>query len=147
MSFDGVAQTEASHVFHNDPTLIGRIEFDVIQPDQVGVFEVQALAYTAHLHFQIALDLFERDLFAGIIDGEIDLAKPADAHSAFDGKTAERLIAISKFKFHGLSLDWAATCRRIGNSRAGDFQRLLARISSWHSVRRLGGHFFSGQQV
>ena len=88
----------------------------------------------------------KRDLFAGIIDGKIDFAQSADTHSAFDGKTAQRLIAISKFKFHGLSLDWAETCAGSVSRRAAGAGISTPCITGCRWRRWLVGHFFSGQQ-
>ena len=87
MLFHRVAKTAAGNVLHHNPTLVVCVEFDVVQADQVRVFEVQAVFYAANFNIEVALDLLQCDFFASIIDGKVNFTKAARANSALDRKT------------------------------------------------------------
>ena len=82
---------------HWSPDFVGA---DVVQADQVGVLEVEALGDAAELDFQIAADELERDFLAGVAGGEIDFAKTAAAHAALDRVTLQRTRAAGVREFH-----------------------------------------------
>ena len=63
---------------------------DVVQGDQVGVLQVQALRDAAELDVQVAADELEGDFLAGVAGGEIDLAEAAAADAALDGVAFQR---------------------------------------------------------
>ena len=76
------------------------IVLDVKQGDQVGVFQIQALADTAQLDVQVALDAFQGDFFAGIAGGEVDLAEPADADASLDRVAVQRARSRCVYELH-----------------------------------------------
>ena len=80
-------------ILHDDPGLIVVVVLDVVQGDQVGVLQVQALADASQLDVQVALNAFERDFLAGVADGEVDFAEAADADAPFDRVAVERFRA------------------------------------------------------
>jgi hypothetical protein len=64
------------------------------------MLKVQALADATQLNFEIALDVLERDLFAGVARGEIDFAESASPDSALDRVPFEWPGATGVRKFH-----------------------------------------------
>ena len=64
------------------------------------MLEVQALRDAAELDLQVAANELERDLFAGVADGEIDLAEPAAADAALDRVPFERPRTAGIRKLH-----------------------------------------------
>jgi hypothetical protein len=57
MRIDHILQTWPRDVFHDDPALLVGIKPDVKQGDQIGMFQVHALAHATHFDVQIALNL------------------------------------------------------------------------------------------
>src|SRR5206468_1527633 len=84
-----------------DPGVAQVVVLDVVQVDQIGMLEIEALAHAAQLNFQVPLDVLESQLFAGIAGGEINLAKPAAADTPLDDKAVERPRAAGILKLHG----------------------------------------------
>ena len=86
MLFHSVAQTATGNVLHHNPALVVCIEFDVVEADQVWVFEVQAVLDAANLYLEVTLDLLQRDFFSSIVNGKVDFPKATRTDSAFDRK-------------------------------------------------------------
>ena len=73
-----------------DPLVAHLVGADVVQADQIGVLQVEALRDAAELDFQIAANQLERDFFAGVAGGEIDFAKSAASDAALDRVALQR---------------------------------------------------------
>ena len=56
----------------------------VVEVDQVGVLEVQALGHAAQLDLGVAADQLEGHFLAAVADGEVDLAEAAAADAALE---------------------------------------------------------------
>ncbi len=65
----------------------------IVEVDEVGVLEVEAVGDAAELDVRVAAEQLERDFLAGVADGEVDLAEPALADAAFDGEARQRPLA------------------------------------------------------
>ena len=63
---------------------------DVVEAEQVGVLEVEALADAAELDVEIAADQLQGDFLAGVADGVVDLAEAALADAALDRVALQR---------------------------------------------------------
>ena len=66
------------------------VGLDVVEGDQVGVLQVEALRDAAELDIEVAADELEGDFFAGVAGGEIDFAETAPADAALDRVAIER---------------------------------------------------------
>ena len=75
----------AGDVFHHDPVIAVGVGLEVVQADEVGVLEVQALGDAAQLDVEVAADQLEGDFLAAVADGEVDLAEAAAADAALEG--------------------------------------------------------------
>ena len=93
MAIDGVFERFARHVFHDHPAVVVLVGFDVVEGDQVGVLEIQAVRDAAEFDVEIAANQFERDFFAGVAHGVIDFAEAAAADASFDRVSGQRLRA------------------------------------------------------
>ena|SRR5438128_1465680 len=91
---DQLSERRAGDVFHDDEGNAVGIVADVEDRDQVGAFEVHALADAAQLDLLVALDDFQRHFAAAVADGVINLAKSAASHAALDRVAIERTIAM-----------------------------------------------------
>ena len=76
------------------------VRANVVEGDQVGVLQIEALRDAAELDFQVAANELERDFLAGVARGEIDLAEPAAADAAFDRVAIQRPRAAGIGKLH-----------------------------------------------
>ena len=101
IAVDRVLQARAGDIFHDDPGVALVVVLDVVQVDQVRVLEIEALADAAQLDLQIPLDVLERELFAGVAGGEIDLAEAAAADATLDDEAVERSRAAGILELHG----------------------------------------------
>ena len=90
VALDYVFERLAGDVFHDDPLVAHFVGADVVQRDQVGVLQVEALGDAAELDIQIAADELERDFFAGVAGGEIDFAEAAPPDAALDRVAFQR---------------------------------------------------------
>ena len=79
MAADRSFQRLAGDVFHDDPAVVLLVLADVVQGEQVGMLEIQAVRDAAQLDVEIAADQLQRHFLAGVADGEIDLAEAAAA--------------------------------------------------------------------
>ena len=73
---------------------------DVVEGDQVGVLQVEALRDAAELDVEIAADQLERDFLAGVAGGEVDFAEAAAADAALDRVALQRPRAAGVREFH-----------------------------------------------
>ena len=56
----------------------------VVEADEVGVLEVEALGDAAQLDVAVAAHQLEGDFLAAVADGEVDLAEAAAADAALE---------------------------------------------------------------
>jgi len=56
-------------------------------------FQVEALAYSAQLHVEIAADELQRHFLAGVAGGVVDFAEAALAHAPANGEAGQRARA------------------------------------------------------
>ena len=63
---------------------------DVVEAEQVGMLEVEALPHAAEFGIEIAADELQGDFLAGVAGGVVDFAEAAAAHAALDGIAAQR---------------------------------------------------------
>ena len=83
-------QALARQVLHHHPGIAGIVLADVVQAQQVGVLEVEALPHAAEFGIEIAADELQGDFLAGVAGGVVDLAEAAAAHAALDDIAAQR---------------------------------------------------------
>ena len=93
MAFEHGLQVFAIDVLHHDPAVTLRVGANVVQRDEVGVLQVQALLHAAAFDVEVAANPFERDLFARIAERVIDLAESTALNGAFDR------VAVERFRF------------------------------------------------
>ena len=86
-------QARLGHVFHHHPGVALVVLADVVDVQQIGVFQVEALAYAAQFDVEVAADQFQRDFLAGVAGGVIDFAEAALAHAPADGEAGQRARA------------------------------------------------------
>jgi hypothetical protein len=106
----------ALDVFHDEPVIAAFVGTKVVKVDEIGMFEIQAVADPAKFGVGSATkEHLKRHFFAAVADCEIDFAEPALAEAAFDGKAFERPLSPSVRVFHRsnpresarLSCQWA----------------------------------------
>ena len=83
-------QALARHVLHHHPGIAAIVLADVVEREQVGVFEVEALPHAAEFGIEIAADELQGHFLAGVAGGVVDFAEAAAAHAALDGIAAQR---------------------------------------------------------
>src|SRR5215510_1622507 len=91
------------HVFHDDPGVVVLRRKDVVDADEMGVLEVQALADAAQLDVEVLLHQLESHFLAAVGDRQKDLAEAAPAEAAPDRVLLDRLRTGSIGEFHGRS--------------------------------------------
>ncbi|OQA01166.1 MAG: hypothetical protein BWY71_00473 [Planctomycetes bacterium ADurb.Bin412] len=98
-----VMQGRPGDIFHDYKGAAFVIVFDVEDGDQVGVFQVHALADAAQLDVLVVLDGLEGHLAAAVAEGVIDLAEAAASGGPLDRITFQRLVTILILKWlrHG----------------------------------------------
>src|SRR5262249_44766578 len=115
---------------------------EVVKVDEVGVFEVQAVADAAELGVGAAADEeLERNFFAAVGDGEVHLAKPALAEAPLDGEAVERALAPSVGELHGPPLGRGRWTKRHSLAAQWDFNNR----TSGPGFPALRGRGFSGR--
>ena len=82
---------------HWSPIVVGS---DVVERDQVGVLQIEALGNAAELDVEIAADELKCDFFAGVAGGEVDFAESAAPDAALDRVAIERPGASRMSEFH-----------------------------------------------
>jgi len=93
-----VAQVRSGDILHHHPPDLLLVSADVVQRDQIRVFEIQALRRAAEFDLQIALDPLERDFLASIAEREVDLAEAADTEPTLDRETVQHARAAAERK-------------------------------------------------
>ena len=88
-----VFQALAGDVLHDHPGVALVVLADVVEVQQVGVFQVEALADAAELDVQVAADQLQGDFLAGVAGGVVDFAEAALADAALDGVAGQRARA------------------------------------------------------
>jgi hypothetical protein len=87
---DDLLQRLARRVLHDDPGIVVLVLLNVVQRDEVGVFQVQALGDAAQLDVEVVAHQLQGDFLAAVADGEVDLAEAAAADAPLDGVAVER---------------------------------------------------------
>lgn len=95
------------------------------------------MADTSYFDVEVFLDTFERDLFARVAFGEVNLAEAADADAAADHVAIEGALAVPVLEFHRSAL---AFHDRLYWKRAGRAKKfcgehhfgLLGQGVEWH---------------
>ena len=105
MIVQNVAKAWAGDVFHHHPTLLRLAGLNVPQRDQIDVPNVEALFHATQFDVQVALNLFQCDLFPCIIKRKVHLAETADADSAFDGVSPEWFGSAGVRELHSIAKD------------------------------------------
>jgi hypothetical protein len=75
--------------------------FNVVQREEIGVLEIQALDHTAKLDIQVAANKLESDLLASVTGRVIDLAEASPANAPLDGVAVQRAGTALVEKLHG----------------------------------------------
>src|SRR5205823_2531859 len=88
------AQRLAANVFHHHPRVALGVGLQVVERDEIGVLQVEALRDAAQLDVVIgaAAQQLERDLLAAVADGEVDLAEAAAADAALQDVAVQRSL-------------------------------------------------------
>ena len=92
MPVDDLRERFAEDVLHDDPLVAARVGAEVVEVDEVGVLEVEAVGDAAQFDVGVAAEELERDFLAAVADGEVDLAEPALADAALDRVAVERSL-------------------------------------------------------
>ena len=100
VAVDGVFERFAGDVLHDHPAVVVLVGADVVERDQVGVLQVEALGDAAELDLEVAADELEGHFLAGVADGEIHLAEAAAAHAALDRVAFQRARAAGVGEAH-----------------------------------------------
>src|SRR5690606_7603851 len=100
VALDDRLERLARHVLHDDPLVSHGVGAEVVDGDQVGVLEIEAVSHAPHLDIEIAADELEGDLFTGVARGEVNLAESAATDSTLDG------IAVERFRAAGVDKPW-----------------------------------------
>ena len=79
-----VLEVPVGHVLHHHPGVALVVLADVVEVQQVGVFQVEALADAAEFDVEVAADQLQRDVLAGVAGGVIDFAEAALADAPLD---------------------------------------------------------------
>ena len=90
MAVDDLGERLAEDVLHDHPVIAARIAAEVVEVDEVGVLEVEAVGDAAELGVGVAAEKLEGDLLAPIGDREVDLAEAALADAALEGVAVKR---------------------------------------------------------
>ena len=106
MRGDGLFEALAGDVLHDDPVVAPLVLPDVVDRQQVGVLEVEALLDAAELDVEVAADQLQGDFLAGVAGGVVDLAEPAVADAALDR------VAVQRPRPAGIGEPRHAGCRR-----------------------------------
>src|SRR5262249_39729901 len=91
------------HVFHDDPGVVVLCLEDVVDEDEMGVLEVQALTDAAALHAEAVLHQLECDFLAAVGNRQIDFAEAAPAEAVPNRVPLDGLRTGSIDEFHGRS--------------------------------------------
>ena len=104
MASEHDAQRLAGHVFHHDPLVAVIVGLEIEQPDQVRMFQVQALADPAQFNVAVAAHQFQSDFFTAVADREIDLAEaPRGRRRGLEGVTVEGPLSGTVGEAHGFT--------------------------------------------
>ena len=90
----------AGDVLHDDPVIALVVGAQVVQVDEVGVLEVQALGDAAQLDLRVAAHQLEGDFLAAVADGEVDLAEAAPADAALERETVQGSLSGTVDELH-----------------------------------------------
>ncbi len=82
-------QARVGHVFHDHPGVALLVLADVVEIEQVRVFQIEALADAAQFDVEIPPDQFQGDVLAGVAGGVVDFAEAALADAALDRVAAQ----------------------------------------------------------
>ena len=100
VAVDDLGERLAEDVLHDDPVLAAGVGAEVVEVDEIGVLEVEAVADAAQLGVGVAAEELERDFLAAVADGEVDLAEPALADAPLEGVAVERPLAGAVGELH-----------------------------------------------
>ena len=110
-------QALARHVLHHHPGVAGIVLADVVEAQQIGMLEVEALPHAAEFGIEIAADELQGDFLAGVAGGVVDFAEAAAAHAALDRYS--RPAAGCRWHTGTDHRPAAPACRRAGDGMIG----------------------------
>src|SRR5581483_11534485 len=90
---DDLGERLAEDVLHHQPGVAVLVGLEVVDVDEVGVLEVEAVGDAAELDVRVTAEELQRHLLAAVGDGEVDLAEAALADPALDGVPVQRPLA------------------------------------------------------
>ena len=90
MAVDDLGKRLAEDVLHDHPLLAARVGAEVVEVDEIGVFEIEAVADAAELGVGVPAEKLERNFLTAVRDGEVNFAEPALAHAPLEGEAIER---------------------------------------------------------
>src|SRR5579872_1153259 len=93
MPVDHLRERFAEDVLHDDPFFTMNVVAQVVEMDEVGVFEVEAMGNAPEFGIRMSAKQLEGHFFASIADGEINLSKSALPHTPFKCEAVERTLA------------------------------------------------------
>ena len=150
VAVDDLGERLAEDVLHHDPLVAARVGAEVVEVDEVGVLEVEAVADAAQFGVGVAAEELEGDFLAAVGDGEVDLAEPALADAPLEGVAVERSLAGAVGELHrghrrSRGVRSFPSVRMIRSRRAeikekNDLYRCADIITGWkrEDARRLG---------
>jgi hypothetical protein len=100
VSVDLFSQRFPRDELHDDPTLLLFVEADVVDANQIGVPQIQAMANATHFDFEVLLNSLQGNFFARFAFGEINFAKAPRSNATFDDEAIEGSISISILELH-----------------------------------------------
>src|SRR5579875_3703954 len=98
-------------VFHDYPAVALRIGTQIVEIDEVRVFQVQALCHAAQLDLCIAPHQLEGDFFAAVADSEINFAEAAATNAALQRETIQRPLSRTVGELHTQPPTWILPVR------------------------------------
>src|SRR5262249_57197626 len=82
---EDIGQRFATNVLHDHPVVALAVGAQVVEGEQVGVFEVEALGHAAQLHIQVvAAHQLEGHFLAAVAEGIVDLAEAPTADAPLE---------------------------------------------------------------
>jgi hypothetical protein len=100
VSVDYLRQRLAEDIFHYDPLLAASVGAEVVQMNEIGVLEVEAMGDAAEFRVGVPTKELESNLLAAVADREVHLAEPALTHAAFERVAVERPLSGSVAELH-----------------------------------------------
>src|SRR5262249_42617927 len=133
---DDLVERLAVDVLHHDPLIAVLGLLDVVDGDEVGMLEVEALADPTQLDVEVALDELEGDLLAAVGDRLVDLAEAAPAQVPLDGVALEGSVARGVRESHGAPSRGPGPPVLLGGTLFGDGTGGRARVRPHSAIRR-----------